>query len=165
LVRFNFQFNDNPGCLHYNASRTNDGGEHVSGLTERQKKLAGEFQKAERSGIGPILAIYRREMDSWGNDCQKLVDLLCAMEARLDSPFSERVGTDDSIYCALADTIIRDPSINPIARVQAISLVMDRGLGKPEENIKIQHMEAERDEAQQRMDELFEEVRRKERGE
>jgi len=61
--------------------------------------------------------------------------------------------------------IIRDPSINPIARVQAISLVMDRGLGKPEENIKIQHMEAERDEAQQRMDELFEEVRRKERGE
>ena len=61
--------------------------------------------------------------------------------------------------------IIQDPSINPIARVQAISLVMDRGLGKPEENIKIQHMEAERDEAQQRMDELFEEVRRKERGE
>ena len=60
--------------------------------------------------------------------------------------------------------IIRDPSINPIARVQAISLVMDRGLGKPVENIKIQHMEAERDEAQQRMDELFEEVRRKERG-
>lgn len=77
----------------------------MGGLTERQKKLAGEFQKAERSGIGPILAIYRREMDSWGNDCQKLVDLLCSMEARLDSPFSDRVGTDDSIYWALADTI------------------------------------------------------------
>lgn len=77
----------------------------MGGLTERQKKLAGEFQKAERSGIGSILAIYRREMDSWGNDCQKLVDLLCAMEARLDSPFSNRVGADNSIYWALVDTI------------------------------------------------------------
>ena len=43
---------------------------------------------------------------------------------------------------ALRD-IIGDPDINPIARVQAIGLIMDRGLGKPEENIRIQHMEDE----------------------
>ena len=61
---------------------------------------------------------------------------------------------------ALRD-IINDPDINPIARVQAIGLVMDRGLGKPEENIRIQHMQSDMDEAQERLDEIFEQVRRK----
>ena len=51
---------------------------------------------------------------------------------------------------ALRD-IIGDPDINPIARVQAIGLIMDRGLGKPEENIRIQHMEDDMDEAQERL--------------
>ena len=59
---------------------------------------------------------------------------------------------------ALRD-IISDPEINPIARVQAVSLIMDRGLGKPEENIRIQHMQSDMDAAQDRLDELFEQVR------
>ena len=57
--------------------------------------------------------------------------------------------------------IIKDPEINPIARVQAIGLVMDRGLGKPEENIRIQHMDDSMDEAQERLDAIFEQVRKK----
>ena len=61
---------------------------------------------------------------------------------------------------ALRD-IINDPDINPIARVQAVALLMDRGLGKPEENIRIQHMQSDMDEAQERLDEIFEQVRRK----
>ena len=65
---------------------------------------------------------------------------------------------------ALRD-IIDDPNMNPLARVQAAAVVMDRGLGKPEETIKIQNMEADMDAAHERMDELFEELRRKQRGE
>ncbi len=61
---------------------------------------------------------------------------------------------------ALRD-IINDPDINPIARVQAIGLVMDRGLGKPEENIRIQHAEESMDEAQERLDDIFAQVQRK----
>jgi hypothetical protein len=61
---------------------------------------------------------------------------------------------------ALRD-IIGDPDINPIARVQAIGLIMDRGLGKPEENIRIQHMEDDMDEAQERLDAIFAEVRKR----
>ena len=61
---------------------------------------------------------------------------------------------------ALRD-IINDPDVNPIARVQAVALLMDRGLGKPEENIRIQHMQSDMDEAQERLDEIFEQVRRK----
>ena len=61
---------------------------------------------------------------------------------------------------ALRD-IISDPDINPIARVQAIGLIMDRGLGKPEENIRIQHMEDDMDEAQERLDAIFAEVRKR----
>ena len=57
-------------------------------------------------------------------------------------------------------SILRDPDINPIARVQAVSLIMDRGLGKPEENIRIQHMEDNMDEAQERLEALFAKVRR-----
>ncbi len=61
---------------------------------------------------------------------------------------------------ALRD-IINNPDINPIARVQAIGLIMDRGLGKPEENIRIQHMEDDMDEAQARLDAIFAKVRQK----
>ena len=61
---------------------------------------------------------------------------------------------------ALRD-IIGDPDINPIARVQAIGLIMDRGLGKPEENIRIQHMEDDMDEAQERLDAIFTKVRQR----
>ena len=57
--------------------------------------------------------------------------------------------------------MIKDPDINPIARVQAVSLVMDRVLGKPEENIRIQNAEADMDEAQKRLDEIFAKVRQK----
>ena len=77
----------------------------MDGLTERQKKLAGEFQKAERSGIGEILKIYRREMDSWNNDYQKLGDLLCALESRMDDCPWGVMGDSDSVYWALADSI------------------------------------------------------------
>ncbi len=62
---------------------------------------------------------------------------------------------------ALKDIII-DPEINPIARVQAIALVLDRGLGKPEENIRIQHMEDSMEEAQERLEAIFAQARRKE---
>ena len=65
---------------------------------------------------------------------------------------------------ALRD-IISDPDINPIARVQAIALVMDRGLGKPEENIRIQHAEDDMDEAQERLEEIFRQVRQKQQEE
>ena len=61
---------------------------------------------------------------------------------------------------ALRD-IISDPNINPIARVQAIGLIMDRGLGKPEESIRIQGMENTMDEAQERLDAIFARVRQK----
>ena len=57
-------------------------------------------------------------------------------------------------------SIIKDPDINPIARVQAIGLIMDRGLGKPEELIRIQHMEDNMDEAQERLDAIFAQARR-----
>ena len=62
---------------------------------------------------------------------------------------------------ALRD-LISDPDINPIARVQAIALIMDRGRGKPEENIRIQTMEENMDEAQERLEALMARVRKTE---
>ena len=61
---------------------------------------------------------------------------------------------------ALRD-IISDPEINPVARVQAIGLIMDRGLGKPEESIKIQHMQENMEKEQEWLDEIFARVRKK----
>ena len=58
-------------------------------------------------------------------------------------------------------SIIKDPTINPIARVQAIGLVSDRALGKTEEFIQIRHMEDNMDEAQKRLDEIFAKARKK----
>jgi len=57
--------------------------------------------------------------------------------------------------------IIKDPEINPIARVQAIALITDRALGKAEEFIRIQHMEDDMDEAQKRLDDIFAKARKK----
>ena len=59
---------------------------------------------------------------------------------------------------ALGD-IIEDPSINPIARVQAIALIMGRGMGKPEENIRIRNAEEDMDAAQERLDAIFAKVK------
>lgn len=51
--------------------------------------------------------------------------------------------------------IMTDASINPLARVQAIGLILDRGLGKPEESIRIQNDQETMDMAQERLDQLF----------
>ena len=52
-------------------------------------------------------------------------------------------------------SIIKDPEVNPAARVQAISLVMDRTLGKPEETVRIENDQERREAAQRRLNELF----------
>ncbi len=64
---------------------------------------------------------------------------------------------------ALQD-IISDPDTNPIARVQAIALIMDRALGKPEENIRIQHMEDNMEEAHKWLEAIFEQARKETEG-
>ena len=51
--------------------------------------------------------------------------------------------------------MMTDENINPLARVQAIGLILDRGLGKPEESIRIQNDQESFDAAQERLDELF----------
>ena len=61
---------------------------------------------------------------------------------------------------ALRD-IMADENINPLARVQAIGLILDRGLGKPEESIRIQNDQESMDAAQERLDKLFEKLRKK----
>ena len=55
---------------------------------------------------------------------------------------------------ALRD-LMTDPNINPLARVQAIGLILDRGLGKPEESIRIQNADEGAEEAQARLDAIF----------
>jgi len=67
---------------------------------------------------------------------------------------STAVGTGYQEFHALHD-MMTDPNINPIARVQAIGLILDRGLGKPEESIRIQNDQESFDAAQERLDELF----------
>ena len=57
--------------------------------------------------------------------------------------------------------IMTDANINPLARVQAIGLILDRGLGKPEENIRIQNAEEGAEEAQARLDAIFAEIGKK----
>ena len=51
--------------------------------------------------------------------------------------------------------IMTDANINPLARVQAIGLILDRVLGKPEESIRIQNDQETMDMAQERLEELF----------
>ena len=57
--------------------------------------------------------------------------------------------------------IIEDEDVNPGARVAAIELVLDRALGKPEENIRIQNDQEKREAVQKRLNELFLMVREK----
>ena len=57
--------------------------------------------------------------------------------------------------------IIEDEEVNPGARVAAIELVLDRALGKPEENIRIQNDQEKREAVQKRLNELFMMVREK----
>jgi len=57
--------------------------------------------------------------------------------------------------------IIEDEDVNPGARVAAIELVLDRALGKPEENIRIQNNQEKREAVQKRLNELFLMVREK----
>ena len=52
-------------------------------------------------------------------------------------------------------SIIKDPEVNPAARVQAISLVMDRTLGKPEETVRIENDREKMEATQRRLEELF----------
>ncbi len=56
--------------------------------------------------------------------------------------------------------IICDSDINPIARVQAIGLVLDRGLGKPEECIRIAESEEQRAAARARLEAIAERIRK-----
>ena len=55
---------------------------------------------------------------------------------------------------ALKD-IMMDTNVNPSARVQAIGLILDRGLGKPEESIRIQNDQETMEQAQKRLEEIF----------
>lgn len=59
---------------------------------------------------------------------------------------------------ALHDMMM-DPNINPMARVQAISLILERGLGKPEESIRIQDNQADREAARKRLEAIAERIR------
>ena len=61
---------------------------------------------------------------------------------------------------AALEAIIHDESINPSARVQAIAVILDRSLGKPEENIRIQSAESSIEEAQARLDEIFRKMKK-----
>jgi hypothetical protein len=51
--------------------------------------------------------------------------------------------------------MMRDENLNPAARVQAIGLILDRGLGKPEESIRIQNDRESIEAAQERLNKLF----------
>ena len=51
--------------------------------------------------------------------------------------------------------MMTDNSINPLARVQAIALILERGLGKAEESIRIQTDQESMAEAQARLEKLF----------
>ena len=51
--------------------------------------------------------------------------------------------------------MMTDNGINPLARVQAIALILERGLGKAEESIRIQTDQESMAEAQERLEKLF----------
>ena len=61
----------------------------------------------------------------------------------------------------LLSTMLGDPAVPPNVKAMLIQMILDRGLGKPEENIRIQHMDDSMDEAQERLDAIFEQVRKK----
>ena len=51
--------------------------------------------------------------------------------------------------------ILINPDMNPSAKVAAIGIILDRALGKPEENIRIESSEADFEEAQRRLEAIF----------
>jgi hypothetical protein len=61
----------------------------------------------------------------------------------------------DALYDMMMDT-----SINPLARVQAIALILDRGLGKAEESIKIENNRIDPEEARARLEAIATKIRK-----
>ncbi|MBR3334462.1 MAG: hypothetical protein IKG23_09250 [Clostridia bacterium] len=61
--------------------------------------------------------------------------------------------------------MMTDENINPLARVQAIAVILDRGLGKPEENIRIRDEQGEHEASRKRLDAIAERIRREIEGE
>ena len=59
--------------------------------------------------------------------------------------------------------MITDENINPLARVQAIGLILERGLGKPEETIRLQNDKEDFEEAIERLDVILEKAKGKDR--
>ena len=76
-----------------------------------------------------------------------------------DSQLKERVNHDFLLMTPEAldalHEMMTDNNINPLARVQAIALILDRGLGKAEESIRIQTDQTSMAEAQERLETLF----------
>ena len=72
-----------------------------------------------------------------------------------DSQLKEKVNRDFLLMTPEAldalHEMMTDNNINPLARVQAIALILDRGLGKAEESIRIQTNQTSMAEAQERL--------------
>ena len=76
-----------------------------------------------------------------------------------DTQLKEKVNHDFLLMTpdaleALHD-MMTDNNINPLARVQAIALILERGLGKAEESIRIQTDQESMAKAQDRLEKLF----------
>lgn len=56
--------------------------------------------------------------------------------------------------------IMTNENINPLARVQAIAVILDRGMGRPEENIRIQDDKVSQEEARVRLEAIAERIRK-----
>ena len=79
-------------------------------------------------------------------------------------PIKEQMGQEFLLLTpnaldALRD-MISDPDINPIARVQAIGLILDRGLGKPEESLRIQDSAVTQEAARKRLEAIANRIRK-----
>ena len=55
--------------------------------------------------------------------------------------------------------IMGDDNMTPSARVQAAGIILDRALGKPEENINVRNVEDSVEAAQERLEEIFLRIR------
>ncbi len=75
----------------------------------------------------------------------------------------ERVGqeflglTEDALFTL--GEIMTNENVNPSARVQAAGIILDRALGKPEENINVRNVEDSVEAAQERLEEIFLRIR------
>ena len=76
-----------------------------------------------------------------------------------DSQLKEKVNRDFLLMTPEAldalHEMMTDNNINPLARVQAIALILDRGLGKAEESIRIRTDQTSMAETQERLETLF----------